>query len=445
MAKKIAEMVRQAGVVGAGGAGFPTHVKLNAKVDLVLGNGASCEPLLETDPYLMETYPDQVLQGLALVMQAVEAKRGLMCLKRKHVHALAALRKAAAELPPSLGIEVYELDDFYPAGDEHVMVHEVTGRTVPEGGIPLQVGVVVSNTESLLNIARAVEGLPVTDRYLTVCGEVNNPILAKVPLGVTLADVIDLAGGAKLDEYDIVVGGPMMGRVAKDHAEAITKVTSGVIVLPTRHYVTRAKKADVDRIKKMARLACCQCNLCSDLCPRSLMGHTLKPHLIMRAVSSDALGPRAPDVLRDALLCSECGICEMFSCPMMISPREVNAALKRELAAAGVRREAAVGDLHSSSFTKVRRIPSSRLVQRLQIAKYATHPAFVEQELRPTRVRLPLKQHLGAPARPVVRVGDKVSRGDLVGEVPADALGARIHASISGRVEHVSDHVVIAQ
>ena len=170
MAETIAEKVRAAGVVGAGGAGFPTHVKLAAKVDLVIGNGASCEPLLQSDPYLMENRPGEVLEGLARVMEAVGASRGLMCIKRKHKAAVAALEKAAAALGPDSGIEVYQLDDFYPAGDEHVMVHEVTGRTVPEGGIPLQVGVVVSNTESLLNVAAAVRGVPVTDRYLTVCG-----------------------------------------------------------------------------------------------------------------------------------------------------------------------------------------------------------------------------------------------------------------------------------
>ena len=196
-------------------------------------------------------------------------------------------------------------------------------------------------------------------------------------------------------------------------------------------------------VKKMAKLACCKCNLCTDLCPRALMGHALKPHMIMRAVSG-ALGPGAPAAIRDAVLCSECGICEMFSCPMMISPREVNAALKRELAAAGIRRESAVREFRSSTFTKVRRIPSSRLVQRLQIAKYATHPEFAEESLQPARVTLPLKQHLGAPAQPVVRVGDTVAKGDLVGEIPKDALGARVHASIAGRVEHVGDSVVIA-
>jgi Na+-translocating ferredoxin:NAD+ oxidoreductase RnfC subunit len=175
----IVDKVRAAGVVGAGGAGFPTHVKLQFEVKRVLGNGASCEPLLASDPYLMTNQTDHVLDGLLTVMDCTGSEKGTICLKSKHADATAALKQKVAENGYAGRINVFELEDFYPAGDEFVLVNEVLGKIVPEGGIPLNVLAVVSNVESLLNISRAMAGIPVTDRYLTVCGEVNQPIVCR--------------------------------------------------------------------------------------------------------------------------------------------------------------------------------------------------------------------------------------------------------------------------
>ena len=316
--QEIIAKVRAAGVVGAGGAGFPTHVKLAADADMVLANGASCEPLLASDPYLMERETFNVLKGLALAMDCTGASRGIICLKGKHQGAMSAIRQALAGGNGFDRIEIFELGDFYPAGDEHVLVHEVTGRLVPEGGIPLQVGLVVSNVESLLNVFRAAEDRPVIDRYLTVTGEVNNPLVTRVPIGTALSEVIDLAGGARIGDYKVVDGGPMMGRVISDLSTPVTKTTSGVIVLPPDHNIVTGKITDPDRIRNVTRVACCQCTLCTELCPRFLLGHNLNPHKIMRQLGS--FSDRSLEIQKQALVCSECGICEKFACPMMISP-----------------------------------------------------------------------------------------------------------------------------
>lgn len=450
MAQAVADKVRAAGVVGAGGAGFPTHVKLAAEVDLVLANGASCEPLLESDPYLMAARTAEVLDGLALAMEAVGADRGLVCLKAKHGAAVAALEAALAGRKGGPEMAVHLLDDFYPAGDEQVLVHRVTGRVVPEGGIPLMVGVVVSNIESLVNIAAAMQGDPVIDRHLTVCGQVARPMVTRVPLGMSLAEVIDLAGGATCADWEVVDGGPMMGKVVGVDSP-VTKTTSGVIVLPRGHYVTATKVLDVERIKRLARIACCQCSRCTDLCPRYLLGHNLQPHRIMRSLSGGGLvragaaGGGRDSARLDALICSECGVCEKFACPMMISPREVNAAIKQELMSEGVRRQTPDKDYRPSDFIGQRQIPTARLVERLQIKAYDVHPEFVETDPDPERVVLPLRQHLGAPARAKVKVGDSVKRGDPIAGIPADTLGARLHASISGRVEAVGESIAITK
>jgi len=441
MREDIVDKVRAAGVVGAGGAGFPTHVKLQFEVQMVLGNGASCEPLLTSDPYLMAHQPGNVLNGLQTVMDCTGSDKGNICLKSKHANALAALRDEISENGFSGRINVFELEDFYPAGDEFILVNEVLGKIVPEGGIPLNILAVVSNVESLLNISRAMTDKPVTDRYLTVCGEVNQPIICKVPIGTPANAVIELAGGPRITEFGIVMGGPMMGRVLTGGSEPVTKTTSGIIVLPPNHNVIRDKCRNLTQMRFIAKSACTQCSRCTDLCPRYLIGHALEPHRIMRHL---AYNPgMTGEVLEDVLICSECGVCEKFACPMMLSPREINAAVKQKLLKEGVKREPRRDTYQVSPFNDTRKIPLKRLMERLEVSRYDTHPPFYGDEIQVENVSIPLQQHIGQPALPVVRAGDRVKKGDLIGEIPEGALGARVHASIDGIVESVGDKVVI--
>jgi Na+-translocating ferredoxin:NAD+ oxidoreductase RnfC subunit len=443
MRQQIAEKVRAAGVVGAGGAGFPTHVKLNASVERVLGNGASCEPLLMSDPYLMEYETEHILRGLQLAMQATGSGRGTLCLKGKHAKALDAVKKLAGT-GAFRDIDVFELGDYYPAGDEQLLVYDVMKRIVPEGGIPLQVGAVVSNVESLLNIARAVDsGEPVTERCLTVAGEVARPLVLKAPIGMSVGEVIQAAGGATISDFKVLVGGPMMGEVVSDPATPVTKTTSGVIVLPSDHSVIVGKVTDPARIRHLTKVVCCQCSRCTDLCPRHLLGHSLEPHRIMRQLGSRTEMSRG--IKEDALICSECGVCEKYACPMMISPREVNAQIKRELLDKGVKRSGKQEDYRPSAFREVRKIPTRRLTERLRISRYDGHPEFLTGQVRLTQAMIPLRQHLGVAAVPVVKAGDRVNRGDLIGEIPDNALGARVHASIGGVVDSVDGAVLIRQ
>ena len=204
MNAQIVEKIRGAGVVGAGGAGFPTHVKVDAAVDTVLVNGASCEPMLMSDPVLMETRTAAMIRGLLAVLDCTGAGRGVICLKGKHRKAMQAVLEAVAA-DGSGRLEVFELRDFYPAGDEQVLVHEVLGRTVPEAGIPLHVGVVVSNVETLCNVALAMEGVPLTDRYVTVTGEVKRHMVVRVPVGSLVKDVLAFAGGPTIADNVVVL------------------------------------------------------------------------------------------------------------------------------------------------------------------------------------------------------------------------------------------------
>lgn len=439
MNAQIVENIRDAGVVGAGGAGFPTHVKVNASVDTVLVNGASCEPLLMSDPVLMETQTAAMVRGLLAVLGCTGAGRGVICLKGKHRKAMQAVREAVAA-DKSCRLEVFELRDFYPAGDEQVLVHEVLGRTVPEAGIPLQVGVVVSNVETLCNVARAMEGTPLTERYVTVTGEVKQHMVVRVPVGTLVEDVLAFAGGPTITDYVVVDGGPMMGRVLPDTHQPVTKTTSGLIVLSPDHTVVARKVMDPERVRRITSTICCQCSQCTDLCPRNLLGHRLRPHLLMRAAGGTDLA--ASPAAREALLCSECGICEKFACPMLVSPREVNAQIKRALMQEGVRWDAQGRKPVVHPFRGTRYVPTSRLMQRLDVVKYDTHPGLIKG-FAPQVVEIALKQHIGAPAACLVAVGDRVAQGDLIGEIPDKALGARVHASIEGTVTSVADGKVV--
>lgn len=435
--EQIVDIIRNAGVVGAGGAGLPTHVKAAATVDTVLVNGASCEPLLMSDPYLLEAEIENVIRGLKAVMDCTKASRGIICLKGKHAKALAVVREAVARHAGE-GLEAFELRDFYPAGDEHVLVHEVLGKTVPERGIPLQIGAVVSNVESLYNIALAMDGKPVTHRYLTITGEIAHPMVVKVPVGALVSDVIAFAGGATIADYRVVDGGPMMGRVLPDVHQPVTKTTSGLILLPPTHTVVAGKVMDPARIRRITNSVCCQCTRCTDLCPRNLLGHSLHPHKLMRIPES--LVASSP-IAREALLCSECGICEKFACPMMVSPREVNAQIKKVLMREGAKWESSGKELVANPFRNSRQVPTMRLIQRLDLEKYYSHTEYAG-EFTPSVVHIRLGQHIGAPAACTVAVGNKVQQGDLIGEIPEKAMGARIHASISGTVEAIADGVV---
>lgn len=435
------EAVKAAGVVGAGGAGFPTHVKLAAKADCFIVNGAECEPLIETDKYFMRTFPVQIVEAVSTVASHIGAKRAVIALKKKYSREIAALKKAIAETGEQ--IELFEMPSFYPAGDEQVLVQQVCGSSVPERGIPLDVGVVVDNVGTLLSVSDALQGIPVTEKYLSVVGEVERPVMRKVPIGTPVRECIASAN-PRLSEYVVVVGGPMMGKVVLDPSEidrlSITKTTGNLIVLPKNHYLARRAVLPFTRIKLQAKSACVQCQMCTSLCPRYLIGHQIQPHLMMRNLFREDLISDAYEyqkVFGMAANCSDCGVCEMFSCPMGLSPRKVNSYLKGRLREQGIQvprnlsPEAREGSLYG-------KVPTERLVARLGLSDYYHQHAEDDcTELFPQQVYISFRQHIGKPALPVVKTGDTVQKGDLLAAA-AEGLSANIHASMSGTVTEIN-------
>jgi Na+-translocating ferredoxin:NAD+ oxidoreductase RnfC subunit len=450
MAQDLVAAVQAAGVVGAGGAGFPTHVKLAAQVDTVIANGAECDPLLQCDQRLMESRAAEMVHGVRLAMEATGASRGILALKEDYEAAIAALQRAIRPLEGHLDLSLLSMESRYPAGDEFVLVYEATGRLVPETGLPLHVGCLVQNVQTLFNIARAAKDAAVTHRLLTVAGAVARPVTLWAPVGTPIHEVLAWAGGVQPPrwsertdgDYAVVVGGPMMGRVASTLDEPVTKTTSGLLVLPNDNavvrYMTRSRTSWVRR----GISTCDQCRDCTYLCPRYLLGHNLKPHEVMRAINYGLARPA--DKVTAAILCCECRLCEAYACPLELSPMAYYVSIKEELQAQGwVNKVHKRTDFEPHLMREYRLVPTHRLIARLGLTEWEHQVcALDETDFRPARVSIPLQQHIGAPAEPIVRVGDTVAVGDRIAQIPEGKLGTNMHASIAGRVSSVTDMTI---
>ncbi|MCX8037507.1 MAG: SLBB domain-containing protein [Candidatus Sumerlaeia bacterium] len=422
--------IRDWGVVGAGGAGFPTDIKYRRAVDTFIVNAAECEPLLHKDKELLLHFSDDFFAGLALAMERSGAREAIIGIKGKYRHVIEVL---APRLPK--WARIHPLGDYYPAGDEFVLVYDVTGRVIPPGGLPLDVDAVVNNVETLVNLGRR---RPVTQKYLTVAGAVRSPATVCVPVGTSMRTAIDMAGGPAAEPYGILVGGAMMGKLAQSPDDPITKTVGGLIVLPEDHALLRWYRRDWKAINRLGKSACDQCVFCTERCPRYLLGHPIEPHKAMRALM---FAPEKDMLIVGAPYCCECNLCSLFSCPENLDPKNVCVFDKQVVREAGLKWTGKPRGVHP--LMNARRPPVAKLIAKLGLRHFHNTGPYVDIAVRVERVILPLKQHVGAPSVPTVKVGERVKEGDLVAAVAQNAIGANIHASIDGVVTKVNGEVVI--
>lgn len=430
------ELTKQAGIVGAGGGGFPTYKKLEAeKIENIIVNGAECEPLLYVDQELMVSEAEKLIVTLQTLLEVKGAKRGIIALKRKYEPAWHTLQT----LTVGTGIELFPLPNVFPVGDEHVLVYEVLGLLIPPGGIPPMINCLVLNVETLLNIANALNNQPVTDKYVTVTGEVARPGTYRFPIGIGYKDIITYVK-ANIKDYMIITGGPMMGYLAEEN-DVVSKTTKGILILSSKHSLARNKAADSsDRWNRLLG-GCCQCRLCTDFCPRNLLGHNLRPHLAMRSLANNCA---QEENLVSAFLCSECGLCDLFVCPVGLSPRIVHKTIKKQLELKGYKRNKPPEKNEKVRTNRTwRQIPTERLVARLGLSAYASKPPFYQELHRVNKVSLPLKQGAGIAAEAKVKSGDAVKRGQIIAEIPSGKLGSNLHASMDGVVTYVGTSITI--
>ena len=425
------DRIAELGIIGAGGGGFPTAAKLKTQVSMVIANAAECEPLLHKDKELLQHHYEPFLRGMLATMELVGAREGVIGIKEKYHDLIARLEQ---QVPAS--IRVMPLPDCYPAGDEFILVHMVTGRVIPPGGLPKDVDTVVANVETMMNI-----GLdqPVTHKYLTVAGAVANPVTLKVPIGVTIGEVIEAAGGATVDDIGVLIGGVMMAKPAASLDIPVTKTTGGIIVLPATHSLIRRHNAPWLHVQRIGRSACDQCRFCTEFCPRFLLGHPIEPHAAMRSLGF-ATGA---DAHVATLYCCECNLCTMFACPEDLDPKTVcvqNKPLARER---DLTFKGTPESITPHPMAEFRRVPMRRLIAKLGLGEFNNTGPLVEHAFAPRKANILLKQHAGAPSVPVVKCGDRVKTGDLLAAPEAGKLGARIHASIAGVVTVHREAIVI--
>ena len=231
-----------------------------------------------------------------------------------------------------------------------------------------------------------------------------------------------------------------MGRIGRG-SEPVTKTTNAVLVLPADHgIVTKKNRTSAIDLKRAASI-CCQCNTCTDLCPRHALGHPIDPARFMRAASNQDFRDMNPYV--NAAFCCSCGVCEMYACPQSLAPRTLLADMKAGLRKAGVKPPAGAVPKPGKQEREYRKVPEERLMARLGLTKY-DRPAPMDETLVPVRrVEILLSQHIGAPAVSQVKIGDQVTRGQQIA-APGQGLSVGIHASICGTVTDVTDrHIVI--
>ncbi len=426
------QRLEELGIVGAGGGGFPTAVKFKAQVSTLIVNAAECEPLLHKDKELLLHHSEPFFRGLRMAMELTGAREGVIGIKEKYQDIIEAIEQQEPD-----GIRVVPLPDVYPAGDEFILVHIVTGRVIPPGGLPKDVDVVVSNVETLMNI-----GLdrPVTHKYLTVAGAVANPVTVRVPVGITIGEVLEAAGGPTVSEFGILLGGVMMARPAANLDVPVTKTTGGIIVLPASHAVIRRHNAPWAHVQKIGRSACDQCRFCTEYCPRFLLGHPIEPH---RAMQSLGFSSGADQMIAGTLYCCECNLCTLFSCPEDLDPKNVCVQAKPAARERGLFFKGSPESVEPHPMAEFRRVPMRRLIAKLGLGEFNNVGPLIDYDFAPRRVKIPLKQHAGAPAVPVVRTGDRVREGDLLAAPEAGKLGARVHASLGGVATVASDAIVI--
>ncbi|MFZ1289194.1 MAG: 4Fe-4S dicluster domain-containing protein [Melioribacteraceae bacterium] len=434
----LSEKIFNAGVVGAGGAGFPTHIKAKSNVEIILANGAECEPLLHKDYEIMLNYAPEIVSGMHLMFESTNAKKGYFGIKSKNTNAISKIEP----LLKDANINMSYLGDFYPSGDEYELVYHATKRLIPPKGLPLDVGCVVNNVETFYNIFNASNHIPVIKKFICVNGAVKNPSSFFVPIGTSFKDILNFVGGTTTPEFGIFVSGIMMGKLSFNIDDVITKTTAGLIILPKDHYLINRMNRPKVSMNRIGKSACDQCSYCTEFCPRYLLGYDVQPHKVMRSLGFSTTGEKVWNQYAD--LCCSCGLCSLYACPEDLYPREACDQGKVYLKENSIKFEQ-TKPLKVHPIKEGRRVPINQLMKRLNIEKYNHHTPYVDNFPTPVKVKILLKQHVGFSANPVIKIGDKINSGDLIANIGKGKLGANIHSSINGIVKEISPDFIIIE
>lgn len=427
------DQVEKNGIVGAGGAGFPTHIKLKFHPEFFIMNAAECEPLLHKDMEMLRNCTDDILNGLQVAIKMTNASSGIIGIKEKHKDVIALLKAKI-----SSNVQIVKCGDFYPAGDEVTLVYLTTGRVIQPGELPASVGCLVQNVETIYNIS---QNRPVVDKFISVAGAVEEPATIRVPIGTPYSDIISKFN-VTARNYKIRSGGLMMGTLEKDLNQVVTKRTGAIIILPSDHHCVQTYERfwtdhDIDRI---AKASCDQCNFCTEFCPRYLLGHPVRPETAMR--NRMFTREDEPFLHIGNAFCCECNLCTLYACPEGLDPKGATLIEKKLALQQAEKWEGLPVSPHP--MMDYRKVPTKKLMQRLDVLKYKDEGPLRELNISPKQVRIPLLQHIGAPAKAIIEEGDQVKKYDLIAEAFGN-ISANIHASIDGKVVEISNEFITIQ
>jgi len=429
-------LMKSAGIVGAGGAGFPSYAKIAGGADTLLVNGAECEPLLYTDYMILKRELSTVITGIKAVLQGTQIKTAVLAIK---VHTAKRLSFDDGEVLDGV-VRIKVLKNVYPIGDEVSLIYESLGRLVNPASLPITVGVIVYNVETMYNLGRAEKfGEPVTMKWVTVGGAVDKPVVVRVPIGAPVGELFELLGIDVPEDYAVLDGGPSMGKIINPRRASVTKTTKGILVLPVDIPAVATKQINESLAASRAETACCQCTRCTDMCPRALLGYPLEPHKMVRTAMGAAVV--MPQMVISATLCCGCGICESIACSQGISPRAVINGYKAVLAKNGMR-FVATKAAQVTDEREYRMVSSEKWEQTLGVAKYDKVAAYGGEIKDFTRLVIELARHIGAPSEPIVKDGDRVDGGAMIAAA-ADGLSVPQHTALGGVVTVTNRKIII--
>ncbi|MCX7765594.1 MAG: 4Fe-4S dicluster domain-containing protein, partial [Candidatus Sumerlaeia bacterium] len=287
---------------------------------------------------------------------------------------------------------------------------------------------------------------PVTHTYVTINGDVSAPRTLRVPVGISFRELIKFCGNNLSESTHLLIeGGPLMGKVITDWDLPVVKTTKGLIVASKNSYLAQRYTNLSREIGKNVVSICCDCQQCTELCPRYLLGHSIEPHRLMVAVAQGI--NREAKIFRQAQFCCECGVCELYSCFMNLAPRSLNAEIKRELSKRGIKSQPFKEQFSVHPLRAARLLPTKRIKARLDISRWERaiikFEEFPETEIR--KLVLPLRQHIGAICKPVVKRRDKVKKGMVVAEVAPANLGVPLHSPVNGVITEINDDKIVIQ
>lgn len=440
MQTKLVELMKQASVVGAGGAGFPSYAKIADGADTLVVNAAECEPLTYTDLTLMRHHMPEIIRGVEIVLSETGMERGIVGMK---THTGKELGYTDGQV---LGknVTVCLLPDVYPMGDEISLIYETTGRLVQPGALPITQHVIVYNAETVYNIYRAVtEGSPVTEKWLSIGGDLKQGYIVRVPIGMRISELFEKLGITIPEGHVLIDGGPSMGKIIPLSGSVIRKTTKGLLILPDTIPAVVNQNRSPDEQRKIASSVCCQCSRCTELCPRHMLGYPIEPHRMVR--SSVSIAKDDPILIQTAQVCCSCGICSVAACCQGISPRAVINEYKGILAKNRVRFNANGKIYHPHPDRENRMMSSERWKELLGVKRFDKEGKFLPDLMKAGEVVIPMSMHIGAPSVPAVNVGDHVTAGQMIAGAAEGALSVPQYASVTGKVTFADAKQIIIQ